>query len=86
MRIIGAAEGVIMPTIITVHMTNTKANSIVEVARGLVLLYGNRHIGPSITGSEDEVEQSFKAALPVVVGRSKPTCELTSRCDRPSMA
>jgi hypothetical protein len=40
MRIIGAAEGVIMPTIITVHMTNTKANSIVEVARGLVLLYG----------------------------------------------
>jgi hypothetical protein len=28
MRIIGAAEGVIMPTIITVHMVNTDANSI----------------------------------------------------------
>jgi hypothetical protein len=28
MRIIGAAEGVIMPTIITVHMANTNANSI----------------------------------------------------------
>jgi hypothetical protein len=28
MRIIGAAEAVIMPTIITVHMTNTNANSI----------------------------------------------------------
>ena len=28
MRIIGAAEGVIMPTIITVHMANTNANSV----------------------------------------------------------
>ena len=28
MRIIGIAEGVIMPTIITVHMANTNANSI----------------------------------------------------------
>jgi hypothetical protein len=28
MTIIGAAEGVIMPTIITVHMANTNANSI----------------------------------------------------------
>jgi hypothetical protein len=28
MRIIGAADGVIIPTIITVHMTNTNANSI----------------------------------------------------------
>ena len=28
MRNIGAAEGVIMPTIITVHMANTNANSI----------------------------------------------------------
>jgi hypothetical protein len=27
MRIIGAAEGAIMPTIITAHITNTKANS-----------------------------------------------------------
>ena len=29
MRIIGTADGVIMPTIITVHMANTNANSIV---------------------------------------------------------
>ena len=28
MRIIGAAEGAIMPTIITAHMANTNANSI----------------------------------------------------------
>ena len=28
MRIIGAAEGVIMPIIITTHMAKTKANSI----------------------------------------------------------
>jgi hypothetical protein len=28
MSIIGATEGVIMPTIITTHMANTKANSI----------------------------------------------------------
>ena len=28
MRNIGAADGVIMPTIITVHMTKTNANSI----------------------------------------------------------
>jgi hypothetical protein len=28
MKIIGAAEGVIMPTIITVHMMNTYTNSI----------------------------------------------------------
>ena len=28
MRIIGTADGVIMPTIITVHMTNTNANFI----------------------------------------------------------
>ena len=28
MRIIGTAEGVIMPTIITVHMAKTNANSI----------------------------------------------------------
>jgi hypothetical protein len=28
MTIIGTAEGTIMPTIITVHMTNTNANSI----------------------------------------------------------
>jgi hypothetical protein len=28
MAIIGAADGVIMPTIITIHMTNTNSNSI----------------------------------------------------------
>jgi len=31
----------------------------VDVAHGLVLLFGNRHQGPSIMGFEDEVEQSL---------------------------
>src|SRR5262245_66514696 len=36
----------------------------VDVAHGLVLLFGIGTSGPSIMGFEDEVEQSFWAALP----------------------
>src|SRR5947207_13816513 len=38
----------------------------------------NRHQGPSIMGSEDEVEQSFTRPCRQTDGRSKRTCELTS--------
>ena len=38
--------------------------SSVDVSRGLALLFGNRHKGPSIMGFEDEVETIFTAALP----------------------
>src|SRR5712672_2808502 len=38
----------------------------------------NRHQGPSIMGSEDEVEQSFPRPCHLTNGRSKRTCELTS--------
>src|SRR5438445_7026289 len=36
----------------------------VDVAHGLVLLFGIGTRGPSIMGFEDEVEQFFRAALP----------------------
>jgi hypothetical protein len=38
----------------------------------------NRHQGPSIMGSEDEVEQSLPRPCRQTNGRSKRTCELTS--------
>ena len=38
----------------------------------------NRHLGPSIMGSEDEVEQSNGRPCRQLNGRSKRTCELTS--------
>src|SRR5205823_5622197 len=38
----------------------------------------NRHQGPSIMGSEDEVERSFGRPCRLTNGRSKRTCELTS--------
>src|SRR5712671_1715679 len=50
----------------------------VDVAHGLVLLFGIGTKGPSIMGFEDEVEQSFGRPCRQTNGRSKRTCELTS--------
>src|SRR2546429_6594994 len=50
----------------------------VDVAHGLVLLFGIGTRGPSIMGFEDEVEQSFGRPCRQTNGRSKQTCELTS--------
>ena len=50
----------------------------VDVAHGLVLLFGIGTRGPSIMGFEDEVEQSFGRPCRQTNGRSKRTCELTS--------
>src|SRR5262245_2524377 len=54
----------------------------VDVARGLVLLFGIGTRGPSIMGFEDEVEQSFGRPCRQTNGRSKRTCELTSSTAR----
>src|SRR6188474_2984772 len=50
----------------------------VDVAHGLVLLFGIGTRGPSIMGFEDEVEQSFGRTCRQTNSRSKQTCELTS--------
>src|SRR2546421_12082580 len=50
----------------------------VDVAHGLVLLFGIGTRGPSIMGFEDEVEQSIGRPCRQTNGRSKRTCELTS--------
>src|SRR5437870_13362582 len=50
----------------------------VDVARGLVLLFGIGTRGPSILGFEDEAEQSFGRSCRQTNGRSTRTCELTS--------
>src|SRR5215813_2746910 len=50
----------------------------VDVAHGLVLLFGIGTRGPSIMGFEDEAEQSFGRPCRQTNGRSKRTCELTS--------
>jgi hypothetical protein len=50
----------------------------VDVAHGLVLLFGIGTSGPSIMGFEDEVEQSIGRPCRQTNGRSKRTCELTS--------
>src|SRR6266508_3462389 len=47
----------------------------VDVARGLVLLFGIGTRGPSIMGFEDEAEQSFGQPCRQTNGRSKRTCE-----------
>src|SRR5262245_6800294 len=48
----------------------------VDVAHGLVLLFGIGTRGPSIMGFEDEAEQSFGRPCRQTNGRSKRTCEL----------
>src|SRR5262245_41720984 len=50
----------------------------VDVAHGLVLLFGLGTRGPSIMGVEKEAEQSFGRPCRQTNGRSKRTCELTS--------
>src|SRR5215472_13847268 len=50
----------------------------VDVAHGLVLLFGIGTRGPSIMGFEDEAERSFGRPCRQTNGRSKRTCELTS--------
>src|SRR2546422_6392394 len=50
----------------------------VDVAHGLVLLFGIGTRGPSIMGFEDEAEQSIGRPCRQTNGRSKRTCELTS--------
>ena len=50
----------------------------VDVAHGLVLLFGIGTRGPSIMGFEDEVEQSIGRPCRQTNDRSKRTCELTS--------
>src|SRR6266566_1150968 len=50
----------------------------VDVAHGLVLLFGIGTRGPSIMGFEDEAEQSIGRPCRQTNGRSKQTCELTS--------
>src|SRR6266566_5266414 len=50
----------------------------VDVAHGLVLLFGIDTSGPSIMGFEDEAEQSIGRPCRQTNGRSKQTCELTS--------
>src|SRR5215510_14731281 len=50
----------------------------VDVAHGLVLLFGIGTRGPSIMGFEDEAERSFGGPCHQTSGRSKRTCELTS--------
>src|SRR5439155_18148334 len=53
----------------------------VDVAHGLVLLFGIGTRGPSIMGFEDEVEQSFGRPCRQTNGRSKRTCELTGNSE-----
>ena len=50
----------------------------VDVAHGLVLLFGIGTKGPSIMGFEDEVELSFGRPCRQYDGRFKRTYELTS--------
>src|SRR5664279_6312790 len=50
----------------------------VDVARGLVLLFGIGTRGPSIMGFEDKAEQSLGRPCRQTDGRSKRTYELTS--------
>src|SRR5262249_29882239 len=50
----------------------------VDVAHGLVLLFGIGTRGPSIMGFEDEAERSFGRPCRQTNGRSKRTCELNS--------
>ena len=50
----------------------------VDVAHGLVLLFGIGTRGPSIMGFEDEVERSLRRPYRQIDSRSKRTCELTS--------
>src|SRR5665647_492548 len=50
----------------------------VDVAHGLVLLFGIGTRGPSIMGFEDEAEQSLGRPCRQCNGRSKRTYELTS--------
>jgi hypothetical protein len=50
----------------------------VDVARGLMLLFGIGTRGPSIMGFEDEAEQSIGRPYRKANGRSKATNELTS--------
>src|SRR5262249_8117237 len=50
----------------------------VDVAHGLVLLFGIGTRGPSIMGFEDEAGQSLGRPCRQTNGRSKRTCELTS--------
>jgi hypothetical protein len=50
----------------------------VDVARGLVLLFGIGTKGPSIMGFEDEAAQSVSRPCHQTNGRSKRTYELTS--------
>src|SRR5882672_5887109 len=50
----------------------------VDVARGLVLLFGIGTKGPSIMGFEDEAAQSVRRPCHQTTGRSKRTYELTS--------
>src|SRR5215470_14656024 len=47
----------------------------VDVAHGLVLLFGIGTRGPSIMGFEDEAEQSIGRPCRQANGRSKRTCE-----------
>jgi hypothetical protein len=53
-------------------------HSSVDVAHGLVLLFGIGTRGPSIMGFEDEAEQSIGRPCRHCDDRSKRTCELTS--------
>ena len=50
----------------------------IDVAHGLVLLFGIGTRGPSVMGFEDEAEQSIGRPCRQTNGRSKSTCELTS--------
>ena len=50
----------------------------VDVARGLVLLSGNRLLGPSIMGFENGVDQSIGRPCRRTDGRSSGHCDLTS--------
>jgi hypothetical protein len=50
----------------------------VDVARGLVLLFGIGTRGPSTMGFENEAEQSFARPCRLADSRSKQTYELTS--------
>src|SRR3977135_2726800 len=50
----------------------------VDVAHGLVLLFGIGTRGPSIMGFENAVETSIGRPCRQTNGRSKRTCELTS--------
>jgi hypothetical protein len=50
----------------------------VDVAHGVVLLFGIGTKGPSIMGFENEAEQSIGRPYRQTNGGSKRTCELTS--------